>query len=368
MMTDAQLEGFLPDRYFARSWALLTRDRGWLKPVLLLSAALFVPIVGPLGVLGYALEWARLTAWGVASSPKQKNIRVGECIVSGLRAFAVAFVWALCFGIVAALLSFVPVLGPLIALCWSIISAFLGLIIMVATMRATIYQSVAAGLRPRSVWELARRDSAGLLRVFGVLLVFCCILFGLSLLASIALVATIVPQAIGHAGYVGLYGTLMTDAERARMLVDMTTTFLESTAVILVLYFLVTSVVVVIMSLLGYTALGLWFRQFNLSEWGGEKDPLPTDEPHQEGPAPYQDPSGPVSAPDLGGETAPSGSPCEESGRDQADEGADGPIRSDDSCERDERAELLDAGMTPAWRCCVLQPITHERASLHETP
>lgn len=340
MMTDAQLEGFLPDRYFARSWALLTRDRGWLKPVLLLSAALFVPIVGPLGVLGYALEWARLTAWGVASSPKQKNIRVGECIVSGLRAFAVAFVWALCFGIVAALLSCVPVLGPLIALCWSIISAFLGLIIMVATMRATIYQSAAAGLRPRAVWELARRDSAGLLRVFGVLLVFCCILFGLSLLASIALVVTIVPQAIGHAGYVGLYGTLMTDAERARILVDMTTTFLESTAVVLVLYFLATSVVVVITSLLGYTALGLWFRQFNLSEWGGEKDPLPTGEPHQEGPAPYQDPSGPVSAPDLGDETAPSGSPCEESGRDQADEGADGPIRSDDACERDERAEL----------------------------
>ena len=68
------------EAYYSRSWALLTRDKGWWKILLVAGIASFVPIVGPLGVFGYALEWARLTAWGVDASPKQKDVRVGECI------------------------------------------------------------------------------------------------------------------------------------------------------------------------------------------------------------------------------------------------------------------------------------------------
>ena len=69
--------------YYSRSWKLLSRDKGWYKPLLVMAVALFVPIVGALGVLGYELEWARLTAWGVDSSPKQKNVQVGKCIKAG---------------------------------------------------------------------------------------------------------------------------------------------------------------------------------------------------------------------------------------------------------------------------------------------
>ncbi len=53
MVDESELAGFRRDHYFARSWALLTRDRGWVKPVLLMTVALLVPIAGILGVAGY---------------------------------------------------------------------------------------------------------------------------------------------------------------------------------------------------------------------------------------------------------------------------------------------------------------------------
>ena len=55
------------ESYASRSWSLLTRDEGWIKPVLVLAAARLIPIVGGMGANGYALEWARLTSWGVDS-------------------------------------------------------------------------------------------------------------------------------------------------------------------------------------------------------------------------------------------------------------------------------------------------------------
>jgi hypothetical protein len=77
---------FTGRNYFARSWTLLTRAKGWPKTVLLLCVASLVPIVGPLFSLGYIVEWARLTAWGVDAYPKQRGIRIGRCIASGWRA------------------------------------------------------------------------------------------------------------------------------------------------------------------------------------------------------------------------------------------------------------------------------------------
>ena len=115
-MNDADLDGASgPTATSARSWALLTRDRGWIKPILAMIAATLVPIVGLLGVMGYAAEWARLTAWGVTSSPKQKNVRVGACIASGWRVFVVTVVWSIANSIILGLLALVP----LLARCWS---------------------------------------------------------------------------------------------------------------------------------------------------------------------------------------------------------------------------------------------------------
>lgn len=47
---------------FMSSWRMLTRDKGWVKPLLVLTLVSWIPILGQIAVLGYGLEWARLTA------------------------------------------------------------------------------------------------------------------------------------------------------------------------------------------------------------------------------------------------------------------------------------------------------------------
>ena len=37
----------------------------------------------------------------------------------------------------------------------------------------------------------------------------------------------------------------------------------------------VSGIISIIMMLLGYTAVGLWMRQFNVPAWGRDEDPLP---------------------------------------------------------------------------------------------
>ena len=93
-------------KYFSHSWELLTRDKGWVKPILVLAIAMFVPILGPLAVLGYALEWARLSAWGVDAAPKQRGVKIGGCLVAGWRAFVVILVWMLLWSVATSVVDY----------------------------------------------------------------------------------------------------------------------------------------------------------------------------------------------------------------------------------------------------------------------
>ena len=55
---------------FTSSWKMLTRDKGWLKPLCVLALVGWIPILGQIVVFGYGFEWARLTAWGIDAAPK----------------------------------------------------------------------------------------------------------------------------------------------------------------------------------------------------------------------------------------------------------------------------------------------------------
>ncbi len=39
-----ELNGYRRDRYFARSWALLTLEKGWWKPVLIMALFGLIPV------------------------------------------------------------------------------------------------------------------------------------------------------------------------------------------------------------------------------------------------------------------------------------------------------------------------------------
>jgi len=266
------------NRYLARSWALLTRDRGWHKPVLALCAVSLVPIVGHIGVEGYALEWARLTAWDVDSSPKQKGVDVGECLVSGLRALGVRIAWAFLVGVVSAFLLALPLVSGL----FELVQPAVQFVVMGATaalaLRATIYHQLGAGFSVSHVWEMAKRRPGGFMRVCGI-----------SLLFYVALVLLlVVPWSVALGVYL-VQSSMLTYAEpvvsgyassqEVRLFAAELMRFLGTSGTLISYSILVVSVTSVFRELLTNTACGLWFRNFDVPAWGASSDPLPPETP-----------------------------------------------------------------------------------------
>ena len=89
---------------FTTSWKMLTRDKGWIKPILMLTLVGWIPILGQIAILGYGLEWARLTAWGVDAAPKQRGVAYGKVLATGGIAFLVMLTMGLVTGIVDTIL------------------------------------------------------------------------------------------------------------------------------------------------------------------------------------------------------------------------------------------------------------------------
>ena len=259
--------------YAKRAWALLTRDKGWIKPVLVMAAASLVPIAGPLGVSGYALEWARLTAWGVDASPKQKDVQVGTCIRSGWRACVVGIGWGLCLGIVIGIINFVTgvipgVLGDLIqvltAIAFFVAELFLMVAIVVAEIRTAIYERIGAGFRADRIWEMIRRDTKGFVQL---------VLFTLAWGIVAAIVSFIIMLVIGLAFVPVMISSSYTSSEYAMMMA------LSQTIGIVIVLALVFgyafSIFVSGYMLVFYNAVALWMRQFDVPSWGRSEDPLP---------------------------------------------------------------------------------------------
>lgn len=331
MVSEDELEGFRRDRYFARSWALLTRDRGWIKPILVMTVALLVPIVGWLGVLGYIYEWARLTAWGVNAAPKQKGVRVGECIRSGARVFVVLFAWGVVIGLVGSVLGVVPLIGSLLSFAWTIFSLFLGMLVAAAALRATIYQKLGAGFRLDKLRQMASHDPSGLIRIAGIE-VLAYVLAGLAVsIVVLVLFASILPELIYMANSLSAYGYVMSESMQSRIVIQFVLRVLGAVGPTLVVLVLVGSLFAVVVSMVCVTAVGLWMRQFNVAAWGRDEDPLPpffTDPrdagaPHGAAPArpaasaPSDDAAGPEAtqapvtpvAPSAGNSPQPEGTP-----------------------------------------------------------
>lgn len=304
MVAEEELEGFRKDRYFARSWALLTRHAGWIKPVLLLTVALLVPLVGWWGVMGYALEWARLTAWGVNAAPKQRGVRVGECIASGARAFVVLLLWSVVAGIVVGLLSALPLVGGIVSAAWTVLSLFFGVVVMAAELRATIYRRIVPGLRVGTVWQMVRHDPMGLLRVFGMVAVGGALMGLVSSIVAFSALASILPTLFYYMAYLGEYSQFMSDAALASGVVAFVFEALAAMGPVLIVLLLLDGFMGVITLLVGYTGVALWMRQFNVPAWRADEDPLPPFVSDPRDPVPDSPEGGPDPVQEEGGAQA----------------------------------------------------------------
>ena len=281
--------GFERGRYFSRAWSLLTREKGWWKPVAVCAAADLVPVVGPLGVLGYRLEWARLVAWGADVSPKRHGVRVGSCISSGWRGFLVLLVWSLVMGVIGGVCGALPLIGGLLGTLWTICCLYLGMVVSVAALRATIYQKAGAGFSWKNLVELGRRDPSGLLGILGweMLCYLVIALVGGIVLSVTALGAA--PRIISLASELGYYngglygfdygyGSPYGGSEYyvAQLAMELFFYVIAAFGPTLIVLGLIALVLRNGISMVVYAALGLWIRQFDVANWGRSEEPLPS--------------------------------------------------------------------------------------------
>ena len=269
----------MPDQnsaYFSRSMALLRKDKGWMKPLLVLAAASLVPIVGLLGVQGYALEWARLTAWGVDSAPKQKDVRVGECIKSGWRGFVAGAGYVLVAGFINGTLSALfgdNVVTSILSIAVSLVGS---IAYTVAALRATIYQDYTAGYRFDRMWELFSRDFEGLSKVL-LINVAITLVVGIvtSLLGMLIVIPTILKWAFMVEGTSLPTSFDYSDSATMRYLLFGFIDSLASAAPWIAVLVFLASIGGTFNTLITFTATGLWLRNFNVPAWGASEDPLP---------------------------------------------------------------------------------------------
>lgn len=274
MSNDANLSGFQKDRYFGRAWAMLTQEKGWWKPILLCALGALVPIVGPLAVLGYGLEWSRRVAWGSTEGPS-RQVKIGGLIKSGWRGFVVVAGWSIAAVIVGSIVENLPWIGDFLGSVWGIFTLFLGVVFVVAEVRATIYQNFKAGYRAKTLWQMVSRDPWGLLRVFVIKLVP-------TLIVGVVGFLMFVPAMFGSLGfiadlvdYMDSYYYYMTDAEAVRLALEVVGFFVEQFAPAFFVTLVVALAANAFVNLLVDCSVGLWLRQFDVPAWGKDEDSLP---------------------------------------------------------------------------------------------
>lgn len=314
---------------------MLTRDKGWIKPVLVLTLVGWIPILGQIVVLGYALEWARLTAWGVDSAPKQHGVDYGKVLSTGGRAFLVALTQGLVIAVVLQIIfpgSLAVLFGsmtglPVTAVMFNVAAGGLsyfvlwvlvllsGSFVNAAALRATLYDSFSAGWRLDRLFQMIGRDFGGFLKTYLVSLLGGLVSMIYSTVVGIlgALVLSI--GVLGAVSFVGISGSYMGEGE---FLIRQLLSWGAGPALLVVIGAIalafVGAALGTAMSLVSINAVGQWFCRFEVNRWGTSSAPLPNDVPHKEN-ASYG--GSPVEPPAAAGYAAPSASapnPSEPSG------------------------------------------------------
>lgn len=288
-----ELNGYRRDRYFARSWALLTMEKGWWKPVLIMALFGLIPIVGILALVGYALETARVTAWGINAGPKQKDLKFGTYIATGFKAVVIALAFGLAYSISFTILSFIPVVNLILIPIFIVVAFVYPLLINVIQVRAAVYGRISAGFAFKNIFEMIKHDAGGLFRIFGmgiVLAIVTSIIMGIiGGSAAISMIVNVVTQAIT----IAKAQNITSENQLIVIMVALLARGVLQMGPIFLVIGYIGHVLGLIVMLLMQNAIALWMRQYNVSAWGQSNDPLPPfiNDPRDGATAAYAAPS-----------------------------------------------------------------------------
>ncbi|MDY4522620.1 MAG: zinc-ribbon domain-containing protein [Atopobium sp.] len=266
---------FSDKQYLSRSWHMLTREKGWMKAIILLTLCGLIPIIGGLVVLGAAFEWARLTAWGVESSPKQKSIDFGKCLKTGFFAFIIMLIVQailhIVMAVVIAIVPFLTILSFPVLLFGEVVAG-------VIALYATIYGRFSAAMSFSNLWKMISHDWKGLLKITGDQIILGLILSAIgfiwTVVIGILLLGTAAP---GLAGDISrLASPYVSSGSEASIVLDIISRLITAFLPLVVLSWIAITFSSVFTLLLSYNMMGLWMLQFRVSEWTNPDDPLPT--------------------------------------------------------------------------------------------
>ena len=263
--------------YFAASWDDLKHSPNWGTKLLKLSLLTLIPIFGVVVLFGYLFGWAREIAWNIHRPLADKifNNEDKNFYRRGLFVLVVVLV----FGLVPYLFSVLtnvasgcffpgtvkgnsPVafsrsfFSNIAFLVWGAVAFFASMFIYVGSMRSSIYSTLSSGFQLSKIWSMIRYDFRGLLKIFGMNL----------LIGLIAFVAILVFLAL--VSFVGFsFDSMLVKKSTAPIII------MSVFIAILGLWFC--SFAFVFEWTLVSRALGYWMRQFDVSSWGGQDDPMP---------------------------------------------------------------------------------------------
>ena len=184
--------------------------------------------------------------------------------------------WNIVAAFVGGILGNLPWVGELLSFAWGVFMIFVGMLVMVAAVRATVYQNFKAGYRAPTLWQMGSHDPWGLLRVWLISLVA-------GVIVVVVALFLFVPAAIGSIGFFmdlgdyvsGGYGYYMTEAEEARLALEVVGYLFQQFGPAILITAVLALVSGVFVNLLSYCGVALWLRQFNVPAWGRDEDPLP---------------------------------------------------------------------------------------------
>lgn len=280
-------------RYYRTCMNDIRSSEGWFGKLCLLGLISFIPVFGQMTVSGYAYEWAHKAAWGIQDPmPKKIYGRPGSKMLRwGWFVIVIVFVFAIIPLIISMIGSFMnaagspevvytgrgvrsvgpsnPALiaaGGFFSLAGTILAIIAGIFAWVGCIRMTIYDRLGTGLQFGKVWKMAKHDFGGLMRIFGMSLIWGLIFgfiagFILALIMMIAIVPVIAagayaPSSSGDAAGIALAAIVFASP-------------------IFLVFGYILCVAQAFLSILTARAVGYWARQFNVASWGTKDDPLP---------------------------------------------------------------------------------------------
>ncbi len=301
--------GLMEKGYFAAAWGDVTKSPGWISKLLRLGLLLLVPIFGQVVAYGYLYGWARDIAWNVHRPLPAKIFgnEDGNLYKRGFFIFLVALVFSLVPGAFNCLshlvsgtalvggslnltmngsyYSYAPLMGGVFfSMVLGLFSFVLALAVAffawVGSMRTALYGTLSAGFQLNKIWAMLRYDFPGLLRIFAMALIVGLVIgfFLMVALFMFVLVGVVMVSAasVGGSGAfsVALFGVGVF-------------------SLFGIAFLLLSLFCIALCDALVIRALGYWTRQFEVSRWGGQEDPMPFEQraaaqQHSQQPAAYQ--------------------------------------------------------------------------------